>query len=194
MRHKTFGQIIADAREALGLSQKELAALVRKEDGGTISPQYLNDIEHDRRNPPSEFIIEQCAKHLKLSKEPLIAAAGMWPTDIHQKLCSVDPKVVEQALRQFRQTLCEALVEGKIQRSRDGAPLGRTEANVAVNILRERVEALEAQRCETCRFGVAMSISDVRFDFCEAWMGEIPDEVEGCTAHKFRDQTDGAGK
>lgn len=104
---KTFGQIIAEARKALGLSQKELAALVRKEDGGTISPQYLNDIEHDRRNPPSEFIIEQCAKHLKLSKEPLIAAAGMWPTDIQQKLRSVDPKVVEHAFTAFRKALKE---------------------------------------------------------------------------------------
>jgi transposase len=29
------------------LSQKDLAAKIRKEDGTAISPQYLNDIEHD---------------------------------------------------------------------------------------------------------------------------------------------------
>lgn len=73
----TFGRIIADARKAVGMSQKDLAARTRKEGGGSISPQYLNDIEHDRRNPPSEFIIEQIAGHLGLSKEHLIAAAGL---------------------------------------------------------------------------------------------------------------------
>lgn len=102
---KTFGQIIADARKALGLSQKDFAAKVLKEDGEAISPQYLNDIEHDRRNPPSEFIIGQFAKQLKLKEEPLIAAAGMWPADIQQKLRSADPKVIEQAFTAFRKVL-----------------------------------------------------------------------------------------
>lgn len=104
---KTFGQIIAEARKALGISQKELAARIRKEDGEPISPQYLNDIEHDRRNPPSEFIIEQLAKHLKLSKEHLIAAAGMWPTDLREKLPAADPDKVEEAFRAFRKVLKE---------------------------------------------------------------------------------------
>ena len=35
---KTFGQIIAEARKALGISQKDLAAKIRKEDGEPISP------------------------------------------------------------------------------------------------------------------------------------------------------------
>lgn len=104
---KTFGQIISEARKALGLSQKDLAARVLKEEGEPISPQYLNDIEHDRRNPPSEFIIDQLAKQLKLLKEPLIAAAGMWPADIQQKLRNADPKVIEQAFTAFRKVLKE---------------------------------------------------------------------------------------
>jgi transcriptional regulator with XRE-family HTH domain len=102
---KTFGRIIAEARKALGISQKDLAAKIRKEDGEQISAQYLNDIEHDRRNPPSEFMIEQFARHLKLSKEHLIAAAGMWPTDIREKLAGADPKAVEQAFTAFRKVL-----------------------------------------------------------------------------------------
>ena len=53
---KTFGRIIAEARKGLGISQKDLAAKTRKEDGTPISPQYLNDIEHDRRDPPGEYI------------------------------------------------------------------------------------------------------------------------------------------
>lgn len=48
---ETFGKIVSAARKELGISQKDLAAKIVKEDGETISPQYLNDIEHDRRNP-----------------------------------------------------------------------------------------------------------------------------------------------
>ena len=63
----TFGSYIANARKKVPLSQKQLAErILREEDGQPISPQYLNDIEHDRRDPPGEFLIEQFAKHLKL--------------------------------------------------------------------------------------------------------------------------------
>jgi transcriptional regulator with XRE-family HTH domain len=61
----TFGQAVANARKAKGLSQKELAALIVKDEGGgAISPQYLNDIEHDRRSPTSDHLIKQFAKVL----------------------------------------------------------------------------------------------------------------------------------
>ena len=102
---KTFGQIIAEARKALELSQKDFAALVLKEDGEAISPQYLNDIEHDRRNPPSEFIITQIARELKLSADHLIAAAGIMPSDVQKDLRSGDPDRIEQAFRAFRREL-----------------------------------------------------------------------------------------
>jgi len=53
---KTVGQTIREAR-IKGMTQKELAAkIMRKEEGREeekpITPQYLNDIEHDRRTPP----------------------------------------------------------------------------------------------------------------------------------------------
>lgn len=104
---KTFGQIIAEARKALGISQKDLAEKILKEDGKAISPQYLNDIEHDRRDPPSEFLIVQFAKELKLKKEFLIAAGGLWPSDLREKLAGADPKKVEEAFTAFRQKLKE---------------------------------------------------------------------------------------
>lgn len=104
---RTFGQIIAEARKALGISQKDLAARIRKEDGRSISPQYLNDIEHDRRDPPGEFLIDQFAKHLRLSKEHLVAAAGRWPSDLRQKLADADPKRIEEAFTAFRRILTE---------------------------------------------------------------------------------------
>lgn len=101
---KTFGMIIAEARRAAGLNQKEVAAKIKKEDGQAISAQYLNDIEHDRRNPPSEYLIAQFATLLKLDKDVLILAAGMIPQDL-QKMAANDPERVEQAFRAFRKAV-----------------------------------------------------------------------------------------
>jgi transcriptional regulator with XRE-family HTH domain len=98
---KTFGTIISEARRAAGMSQKDLAAKLKKEDGQPISAQYLNDIEHDRRNPPSEFLIAQIATHLGLDKDALCLAAGMLPQDL-KKMAGAQPDKVEQAFRAFR--------------------------------------------------------------------------------------------
>jgi transcriptional regulator with XRE-family HTH domain len=100
----TFGTIISAARRAEGLSQKELAAKIKKEDGQVISAQYLNDIEHDRRNPPSEFLIVQFAALLKLDKDVLILAAGMIPQDL-QKLAATQPQKMEEAFKAFRKAM-----------------------------------------------------------------------------------------
>jgi len=102
---ETFGRIIAAARKAAGISQKDLAAKIRKEDGEPISHQYLNDIEHDRRNPPNELIIEQLAKQLDLAAEYLIFAAGMLPNDLRKDLAGAKPEHVERAYRAFRENL-----------------------------------------------------------------------------------------
>lgn len=101
----TFGQIIAEARRKLGLSQKEVAERLKKEDGEPISPQYLNDIERDRRNPPSEFLIVQLAKELKLSKDYLLLAAGTVPTELKEQLSTSDPAAVERAFQAFRKQI-----------------------------------------------------------------------------------------
>ncbi|WP_022976808.1 helix-turn-helix domain-containing protein [Nevskia ramosa] len=101
---KTFGTILSEARKAAGVSQKELAAQVHKEDGQAISPQYLNDVEHDRRNPPSEFLIGQFATRLKVSKDMLCAAAGTLPDDL-RKLAAAQPEKFEQAFQAFRRTV-----------------------------------------------------------------------------------------
>lgn len=101
---KTFGAILAEARKAAGKSQKEIASLVKKEDGEPISPQYLNDIERDRRNPPSEFIIAQLAALLDVSKDMLCAAAGTLPADL-MKIAASHPEKFEQAFQAFRKAV-----------------------------------------------------------------------------------------
>ncbi len=97
--------MIAAARKAAGISQKDLAASILKEDGSPISAQYLNDVEHGRRNPPSEKIIEQLAKKLKLSKEQLMAAAGLMPSDLSERLAKMSKTEAEVAFRAFRKEL-----------------------------------------------------------------------------------------
>ena len=101
---KTFGTLISDARRAKGLSQKELASKVKKENGQPVSAQYLNDIEHDRRNPPSEFLIGQIADLLTVSKDVLCIAAGTIPNDL-QKMARTQPDKVEQAFKAFRRAV-----------------------------------------------------------------------------------------
>ncbi len=98
----TFGQLIADARKKANLSQKELAALLKKEDGQPISPQYLNDIEHDRRNPPSEHLIQQLAETLHIPADLLYFYAKQLPADTPP---SDDQEKIIEAFKAFRRAL-----------------------------------------------------------------------------------------
>jgi transcriptional regulator with XRE-family HTH domain len=104
----SFGQFISEARKKAGLSQKELASRIQKEDGTSISPQYLNDIEHGRRNPPPAYLIHQLADELKLSGEQLLFMAGEYPNDIRdlqESTSPPEPEQVEAAFKAFRRAL-----------------------------------------------------------------------------------------
>lgn len=101
----SFGRIVAEARKKAGISQKQLAERIQKEDGEPISPQYLNDIERDRRNPPSEHLITQFARELKLSKDYLMGAAGTLPEDLKEILADSDSQSVERAFHAFRKQI-----------------------------------------------------------------------------------------
>jgi transcriptional regulator with XRE-family HTH domain len=98
-----FGQYIIEARKAKLMSQKELAARINKEDGGPISPQYLNDIEHDRRNPPQPYILDQLADVLDLERDALYALAGQIPADIETS--DIPPERLLDAMKAFRREL-----------------------------------------------------------------------------------------
>lgn len=100
---KALGQTIADARKELKLSQKELAAKIKREEGdGSITPQYLNDIEHDRRIPTS-FLIGQLATILKLDVDYLHFLAGRVPEDLRR--LTVDQKQFANSMTVFRRSL-----------------------------------------------------------------------------------------
>ena len=101
---KTFGMMVSEARRAAGISQRELATKVKKEDGQAISAQYLNDVERDRRNPPSEFLIGQIADTLNLSKDLLCLAAGTIPNDL-KRMAATQPDKIEEAFKAFRKAV-----------------------------------------------------------------------------------------
>ena len=76
-----------------------------KEDGSPISPQYLNDIERDRRNPPSEYLIGEFAQALRLDAEVLHYAAGQMPPELRD---GYRPEDVKRAFAAFRKALEQA--------------------------------------------------------------------------------------
>lgn len=102
---KTFGQVITEARKKAGLTQKEVAERLRRGDGRTVLPPYLNDLEHDRRYPPENEAIEQLANILGLSADVLYFYAKRVPADVRR---DADDTEVEAAYRAFRKVIDEA--------------------------------------------------------------------------------------
>jgi transcriptional regulator with XRE-family HTH domain len=103
----TFGKAIAMARKARGLSQKDLAAMIMKEDGaGPISPQYLNDIEHDRRSPTSDYLILQFANVLGKDPGYLFVLAGKIPEEMRRTMAS--ERQISRSFANFRRDLNKA--------------------------------------------------------------------------------------
>jgi transcriptional regulator with XRE-family HTH domain len=90
----TLGEAISQQRRKRGLSQKQLAEQIRREEGGSISPQYLNDIEHDRRSPSSDHMIKEFARVLGLSENYLFYLAGRVPAEARRS--DVTPKQVDK--------------------------------------------------------------------------------------------------
>jgi transcriptional regulator with XRE-family HTH domain len=76
---KTFGQVIREAHKSVGLTQKGVAERLRRGDGRKVLPLYLNDLEHDRRYPPEDAVIEQLAKILQRSPDVLYFYAKRVP-------------------------------------------------------------------------------------------------------------------
>lgn len=97
----TFGGYIAEKRKNEGISQKELASIIIKEDGESIAAQYLNDIERGRRNPSSDHLVRQFAEKLNLKSDYLFFLAGKFPNDVTRNLT---PDKVAKAMVAFRQT------------------------------------------------------------------------------------------
>jgi len=96
---KSFGQVLTEARKRAGLTQKEVAERLRREDGRPVDAPYLNAVEHDRRLPPTNFLIEQFAKIVGISADILFYHAGRMPTDLTE---DIEHERVEAAWQAFR--------------------------------------------------------------------------------------------
>jgi transcriptional regulator with XRE-family HTH domain len=103
MKRKTFGEILIDARLRSNLTQRDLATRLRKRDGTQISPQYLNDLEHDRRAPPTKELIEQLSTILGLTQDILFHYAGRLPPDLAG--IPADQDTLKAAYAGFRRAL-----------------------------------------------------------------------------------------
>jgi transcriptional regulator with XRE-family HTH domain len=99
---KTFGQVITEARKKSGLTQKEVAERLRRGDGRKVLPPYLNDLEHDRRYPPENSVIDQLAKILGVSADVLYFHANRLSEDLNRAADGAD---VQAAFRAFRKAL-----------------------------------------------------------------------------------------
>lgn len=105
----SFGRAISSARKGKGLSQKELAAKITKEDGeGSITPQYLNDIEHDRRSPTSDHFVREFAHVLGIKPTILYGLIGMLPERERNLVKKSTPEQVGEAYVAFRRKLSGA--------------------------------------------------------------------------------------
>jgi len=96
---KTFGQVLTEVRKRAGLTQKELAERLRREDGRPIDAPYLNAVEHDRRRPTPNSIIEQLAKIVGISADILFYHAGRMPTDVKGDIEHARVEAAWQAVR-----------------------------------------------------------------------------------------------
>ena len=93
-KNVSFGSFIAETRKLKNQSQKELATQIN------ISPQYLNDIEHDKRSPSSPQLIEQIAAALEIDPDYLSYLAGRIPEEVKDQ--KLDQITFQKAMLAFR--------------------------------------------------------------------------------------------
>ena len=96
----SFGRTISQARKKEQWALKDVCELVKREDGEPISPQYLNDIEHVRRSPSSDRMVQQFAEALDIDPDWLYYLAGRFPEDVRRK--NMSEKEVAKAMVAFR--------------------------------------------------------------------------------------------
>src|SRR5690348_7492249 len=101
-RSKTLRELLAGQRKELGISQKEMASLIKNRDGKPITSAYLNYLEHVRGEPPG-YLLDQFAEVLRISRDVLYFWTRRMPPDIEPGEAS--PEKVTAAYRAFRREL-----------------------------------------------------------------------------------------
>ena len=102
---KRFGEVVAETRRARGLTQKALAARLKKKDGATIGLAYINDIEHNRRNPPAPHFVAQLAEVLGVPHDVLRFYAHRLDEKVLREHGDPSPERIVAAYAAFKQEL-----------------------------------------------------------------------------------------
>jgi transcriptional regulator with XRE-family HTH domain len=99
---RRFGEEIARLRKKKEWSIREFAKKVLKEDGESMSPSYLCDIEQGRRKPPALDVIHRMAELLEGDFDKLMDLANKTPPDIKEIVQG--NKMLRRILRKARDT------------------------------------------------------------------------------------------
>ena len=95
-----LGEVIKQARQARRLTLRRLADQVMKEDGTSISPQYLFDIEVHHRLP-APHVLRELARVLELEYDTLLALTGAVDTVVREYL-EAHPQHTNALIKLFR--------------------------------------------------------------------------------------------
>jgi transcriptional regulator with XRE-family HTH domain len=95
-----LGDVINQARRKQRWSLRHLAENIKKEDGTPISPQYLNDIELNRRTP-STHVLRELARELELDFDKLLLLVGEGEKVVREYLDAY-PQEEEAVMQLFR--------------------------------------------------------------------------------------------
>jgi transcriptional regulator with XRE-family HTH domain len=95
-----LGEVIHQARQSRKLTLRQLAQQITKDDGTSISPQYLNDIELHHR-VPTPHVLREFARVLELNDDTLLALAGAADVVVREYVASY-PQQTEAVIRLFR--------------------------------------------------------------------------------------------
>ena len=95
-----LGEVINQTRRARKLTLRQLAAQITKDDGTSISPQYVNDIELHHRSP-TPHVLRELARVLDLDGDHLFASAGAADVIVREYL-EAYPQHGEVIIKLFR--------------------------------------------------------------------------------------------
>jgi transcriptional regulator with XRE-family HTH domain len=95
-----LGELVKQARHARRLTLRRLADQVMKEDGTSISPQYLFDIEVHHR-VPAPHVLQGLAQVLELDYDTLLALAGAADVVVREYL-QTHPQAEAAVIKLFR--------------------------------------------------------------------------------------------
>jgi len=105
----TTGKIIRDRRHARGLTLRQLADRILKDDGTTVSSQYLCDVEADRRIIANPLLVRQLGAELGIPVEVLWY--GTLPAELRSD-SDVPPERIVRAFVAFRRALAAEIGGG----------------------------------------------------------------------------------